>query len=152
MEKFFENNKIFIGIIIAAFIIGGFIYFSNKPDPTFLPAGGSEAIETPKTSSVLPKISKCIDYTEAREYIGEQGCITGKVDHVFTSNKGNNFLNFCANYKTCPFSAVIFNSDAHKFSNIKSYGGKTLEITGLIKNYQGRAEIIINDPSQVKIK
>jgi len=107
--------------------------------------------ETPKTPEQPPQ-SKCIPYTEAGKYIGEYGCVTGKVDHVYTSNKGNNFLDFCPHYKTCPFSAVIFSSDAYKFSNIKGFRGKTVEITGLIKTYQGRAEIIINSPDQIKIK
>ena len=150
MTKFFTNNKILIGIIIAAFIIGGFIYLANKPTTTLPPTTEKEMTETQLPETLPP--SKCINYTEAGKHIGESGCVTGKVDYVYTSSKGNNFLNFCPNYKTCPFSAVIFNSDAYKFSNIKGYGGKTVEITGLIKTYEGRAEIIINDPSQIKIK
>lgn len=148
MKQFFQNNKIFIGIIIAALIIGGFIYLGNKPATTPPPTTENETISPPET----PPSSECINYTKAGEHIGEYGCVTGKVDNVFTSDKGNNFLNFCPNYKTCPFSAVIFNTDAYKFSNIKGYDGKTVEITGLIKTYQGRAEIIINDPSQIKTK
>ena len=158
MKQFFRNNKIFIGIIIAAFIIGGFIYLSQRPVSTTLPVastgGGSETGTVKKTpgSSGSPQASECIDYTEAGRHVGEYACVIGKVDNIYTSSKGNNFLNFCPNYKTCPFSAIIFSSDTHKFSNIKGYEGKTVDITGLIKTYQGRAEIIINDPTQIKIK
>lgn len=148
MKQFFQNNKIFIGIIIAALIIGGFIYLGNKPATTPPSTTENETISPPE----IPPSSECINYTKAGEHIGEYGCVMGKVDNVFTSNKGNNFLNFCPNYKTCPFSAVIFNTDAYKFSNIKGYRGKTVEIIGLIKTYEGRAEIIINDPNQIKIK
>jgi len=150
MKQFFEKSKIFIGIIIAVFVIGGSIYLVNKPTagPPSTTGGETTGESPPETLGA----SECIDYTKAGEHIGEHGCVTGRVDHVFTSDKGNNFLNFCPNYKTCPFSAVIFNTDANKFSNIKGYGGKMVEITGLIKTYQGRAEIIINDPSQIKIK
>jgi len=31
-------------------------------------------------------------------------------------------------------------------------GGKTADITGIIKNYKNRPEIILNDPNQVKVK
>ncbi|PIP17367.1 MAG: hypothetical protein COX44_00290 [Candidatus Portnoybacteria bacterium CG23_combo_of_CG06-09_8_20_14_all_37_13] len=33
MKAFFEKNKICISIIIGAFILGGFIYLSNQPNP-----------------------------------------------------------------------------------------------------------------------
>ena len=151
MKQFFESNKIFIGIIIAAFIIGGFIYLSHKPVSTIVLPNKKGVIEN-STPVKSPKVLKCIDYTKASNYVGEYSCVRGKIDHVYTSRKGNNFLNFCASYKTCPFSAVIFSSDNYKFSNIKSYSKKTVEISGLIKTYKGRAEIIINDPSQIKVK
>ena len=32
MKHFFKKNKIFIGIIIAGFIIGGFVYLSKPKD------------------------------------------------------------------------------------------------------------------------
>jgi len=155
MKQFFKDNKIFIGIIISAFIVGGFIYFSQRPVSTIFPLNSTSSeggtVETPDTSN-SPQTSECINYTEAGKHVGEYSCVVGEVDHVYISKRGNNFLNFCFNYKTCPFSAVIFSSDVHKFSNIKTYNGKKVEITGLIKTYKGRAEIIINDPSQIKIK
>jgi endonuclease YncB( thermonuclease family) len=83
--------------------------------------------------------------------VGEFACVSGKIDHIFTSQKGTVFLNFCTDYKTCPFGAVIFDSDAHKFPNPKQYEGRTVQITGLISSYQGRPEIILKDSSQIKI-
>jgi hypothetical protein len=84
--------------------------------------------------------------------VGEYACVAGRVDHVYTSKKGTIFINFCPDYKTCPFGAVIFGSDAYKFPNPNQYEGKTVEITGLIRSYQGRPEIALNDPGQIKIK
>ena len=150
MQTFFEKNKIFIGIILAAFIIGGFVYLSNRPAQTPFPTIGGEAtIETPETPTPSPQ---CISYKEAGSYVGEYKCVTGKVDNVYTSAKGNTFLNFCPDYRTCPFFSVIFSSDSYKFPNLKQYQGKTVEITGLIKTYQGRVEIILNDANQIKVK
>ncbi len=156
MDQFFKENKTFIAIILAAFIIGGFIYLSNRSSQLSVPLNKNfveqNSFYGENTDRFRTSNLRCIDYTEAQDHIGEYTCVRGRVDHVYTSKKGNNFLNFCPDYRTCPFSAVIFNSDAYKFSDIKSYSGKVVEITGLIKTYKGRAEIIINDPNQIKIK
>ncbi|MEK6953090.1 MAG: hypothetical protein AABX29_08825 [Nanoarchaeota archaeon] len=150
MNDFFEKNKTFIGIIIGALIIGGFIYLSNSPSNS--PSQNNQRFNPDSVPSIPSQTGSVIDYTEASKYVGEYKTVRGKVDNVFISNKNNSFLNFCPNYKTCSFSATIFSSDASKFSNIRGYEGKTVEITGLIKTYQGRPEIIINDPNQIKIK
>lgn len=165
INTFLKQNKNFFAIVLAGTLISGAIYFSNKSDPrsesllkqdipVVLQDTTQNSFESSFNKSQLQSESNdfCINYRDAKSYVGEYKCVTGTVDNVFISKKSNNFLNFCPNYKTCPFSAVIFNSDAYKIPNVKSYGGKTVEITGLIKTYQGRAEIIINDPNQIKIK
>lgn len=152
MNAFFEKNKTFLGIIIGALIIGGFIYFSRSPMPSSSPIYQPSAPTSQNETQQQPETQKgsVIDFKEASNHIGEYATVQGRIDNVFTSSKGNTFLNFCPNYKTCPFSATIFNSDSYKFSNLKQYQGRTVEITGLIKTYQGHAEIIINDPNQIK--
>jgi len=158
MNFFFQRNKTFVGIIIAALIIGGSIYLSNSRKSS---EGGRSAylntnvdvFRTKNSDSTLKSESSIvINFNEAPKYIGEYITVAGKVDNVYTSLKGNSFINFCSNYKTCPFFAVIFNSDSYKFPNIKQYQGKTVQITGVIKTYRGRAEIIISNPNQIKIK
>lgn len=153
MNSFFEKNKTFLGIVMGALIIGGFIYLSRSPAP----APSSNQLSIPNSETQPPasqpetqQTGSAIDFREASNHIGEYATVRGRVDNVFTSSKGNTFLNFCPNYRSCPFSATIFNSDSYKFGNLKQYQGRTVEITGLIKTYQGRAEIIINDPSQIK--
>jgi endonuclease YncB( thermonuclease family) len=141
MKDFFEKNKVPVTIIVAAFIIAASIWLSKRPAQQQLP----------KTAEPPQHPATHIDYTEAPNHIGEYACVSGKIDHVYTSQKGTIFLNFCPDYKTCSFGAVIFVTDAYKFSNPKQYEGQTVEITGLIKSYQGRPEIILNDPGQIKI-
>jgi DNA/RNA endonuclease YhcR with UshA esterase domain len=154
MKDFFEKNKIPISIIAAAFIIAGSIWLSNKP--ALVRQGESGRQPTPQqltgTAKPINQSAVNIDYTQSPDHIGEYACVTGKVDHVYTSQKGTIFINFCSDYKTCPFVAVIFASDADKFSNPAQYGGKTVEISGLVRTYQGQAEIILNDPAQIEIK
>jgi len=155
MKDFFEKNKIPITIIVAAFIIAGSIWLSNRP-ASIRPQSGSDRKLTPqqlpRTAEPLQQPTIRINYNEASEHVGEYACVTGRVDHVYTSQRGTIFINFCPDYKTCPFGAAIFGSDAYKFPKPNQYEGKTVEITGLIRSYQGRPEIVLNDPGQIKIK
>jgi len=144
MKDFFEKNKVPVTIIVAAFLIAASIWLSKRPAST-----GPQ--QPPRTAEPLQHPTIRIDYTEAPNHVGEYACVSGKIDHVYISQKGTIFLNFRPDYKTSPFGAAIFGSDAYKFSNPKQYEGETVEITGLIRSYQGRPEIVLNDPGQIKI-
>ncbi len=89
--------------------------------------------------------------TEAINHIGEFASIKGKVYQVYISSRGNIFLNIDVIYPDNPFTAVIFKSDADKFPNIKSLEGKTIIITGQIKLYRNKPEIILKSQNQIKI-
>ncbi len=93
----------------------------------------------------------CVDFQQARSHAGETGCISGYMLRAYTSKTGNTFLDFCADYRTCPFSSVIFASDRGKFGNLEMLAGREVQIRGLISTYQGRAEIIIHDPWQIRV-
>jgi len=152
MNAFFEKNKTFLGIIIGALIIGAFIYLSRSPastpspDQSYTPTESKSSASQPETQQT----GSTIDFKEASSHIGEYATVRGRIDNVFTSSKGNVFLNYCKDYRSCPFSVTIFQSDSYKFGNLKQYEGRTIEVSGLVKTYQGRAEIIVNDPSQIK--
>ncbi|OGG78367.1 hypothetical protein A3A36_01355 [Candidatus Kaiserbacteria bacterium RIFCSPLOWO2_01_FULL_52_12b] len=90
-----------------------------------------------------------IDYTEAPKHVGEYASVRGTLVDAYTSASGTVFLDFCKNYKTCPFSGVIFADDAQKFGNLSRYAGSVVTLTGKIASYQGKAEIILSDPSQI---
>jgi DNA/RNA endonuclease YhcR with UshA esterase domain len=155
MKDIFEKNKIPITIIVAAFIIAGSIWLSNRSASIRPQIGGDRGLtpqQLPRTAEPLQQPTIHINYTEASDHVGEYACVTGRIDHVYTSQKGTIFINFCPDYKTCPFGAAIFASDAYKFPNPNQYEGKTVEITGLIRSYQGRPEIDLNDTGQIKIK
>lgn len=89
------------------------------------------------------------DYTEAPNHIGEYASVRGTVVQVYKSNKNTTFFDYCANYRGCQFSAVIFASAAGNFNNPSHYQGQQITVTGQIKSYQGRAEIILDTPNQI---
>jgi len=113
--------------------------------PSVFSASGSASLQEASFSS-------CFSLEEASQHIGEEACVEGKLDHLYISQTETTFFNFCPNYQKCPFQAVIFASRAGAFSDLEKYEGENIQIFGLIKTYQGKAEIIIDDPSQIKIK
>lgn len=140
------NKNILIPVTVASFIIGLFIYLGeNKRSPEYV----VDNIPKAQVSESLP--SSCLDINDVANFVAQEKCVRGKIEKVFISKSGTIFLDFCQDYKTCPFTAVIFKSDSAKFENIKELNGKTIELTGLIKTYKGQPEIIINEPSQIKI-
>lgn len=92
----------------------------------------------------------CVDFHEAGAHTGQTGCISGRVERVYVSRAGNAFLDFCQDYQACPFTSVIFSPDRSKFGDLDSLGGKQVELRGPIIVYQGRAEIILHDPQQIR--
>lgn len=92
----------------------------------------------------------CVDFRDVAPHVGETGCVSGRVLRVYTSRSGTTFFDFCADYRNCPFASVVFASDQSKFGNLQTLTGRVIEIRGAITVYQGRAEIIIRDPDQIR--
>ncbi len=99
--------------------------------------------------TAVPTSAGTIDYTDASKHIGETASVRGTLIDAHTASSGTVFLDFCKSYKSCPFSAVIFASDVQKFGDLSSYAGTSVTITGTITSYQGTAEIVLSDPSQL---
>jgi len=102
-------------------------------------------------SSTPGVIQGTYDYTEAKDHVGEYAAVTGRVVKVYASKNGTTFFDYCTKYAGCPFSAVVFSDDLSKFDNVSQYQGQTITIAGSITSYQGTAEIVLSDPSQVSL-
>jgi PLD-like domain len=89
------------------------------------------------------------DFTQAPTHIGERASVRGRLIDAYRSARGTVFLDFCANYKGCSFSGVIFADDAGKFGRLSRYVGRTVSLTGVISSYRGRAEIKLSAPDQL---
>ena len=96
---------------------------------------------------------KVIGACQAGNYYGKEMIVEGKVADGYRSKTNTVFLNFEKPYPNQCFSAVIFSSDLYKFvQNPEDYYlGKTVRIIGEVKEYQGRPEIILENPSQIEI-
>jgi hypothetical protein len=92
----------------------------------------------------------CIPITEARQHIGKTRCVTGKVVKVTRIPSGTHFLNFCQDYRTCPFQVVVFRGDLKHVGDVRQLEGRIIQIHGDIKDYDGRPEIVLKHASQLK--
>jgi len=90
----------------------------------------------------------CIPFDQAPKHIGETHCVTGKVIRVQASRKAH-YLDFCEDYRPCPFSIVIFSHDIKNVGDVRQLAGKVIEIRGEIKEYNDRAEIILDSRKQL---
>ncbi len=90
---------------------------------------------------------------QAKNYIGKEKIVEGKIVDTYKSKSNNVFLNFELPYPNQCFSAVIFNSSLENFppNPEKYYRGKTVRVKGVIKDYKGRAEIILENSEQIEI-
>lgn len=109
----------------------------------------SRLLEKYKGSPVAASSTRTYDYTDAPRHIGEYAFVRGTLRRVYTSASGTVFLDFCRNYRTCPFSAVIFSDNASKFHDLSRYVGQSVTLSGTITSHRGRAEIKLSDPSQI---
>lgn len=91
----------------------------------------------------------CVTIEQAAKKIGATACVKGKVVRVGQSRSGTYFLDFCDDWKKCPFTVVVFPRDVLNVGDVRKLEGKTIEVHGTIKQYKGRAEIILKDARQL---
>jgi DNA/RNA endonuclease YhcR with UshA esterase domain len=88
--------------------------------------------------------------SEAAAHVGETVTVRGTVANVYTSRAGNTFINFGRPYPNQVFTAVIFKERSRLFPNVHSLEGQEVRVTGEIRLYKGKPEIILESPSQLK--
>ena len=93
--------------------------------------------------------AQCVPFTEAGQHLGATRCVTGKVVKVTRSGQGTTFLNFCEDYRVCPFQVVVFRSDLPHVGDVRNLAGKTIEVHGKIEDYDGHSEIILRRARQL---
>lgn len=134
-----------LGIIVLASTLSALVAYRLGLRRSARPFSSS-----PAATSAAEMIG-CVDFRGAAEHTGKRGCVSGRVLRVFTSRAGNTFLDFCPDYRQCPFTGVVFAEDRESFGDLGSLWGKQVEIRGLITTYKGRAEIIIREPDQIRV-
>jgi DNA/RNA endonuclease YhcR with UshA esterase domain len=60
------------------------------------------------------------------------------------------FIDMGGVYPTNIFTAVIFSNHLSAFPDLRSLGGKTVDVTGAIRLHKGKPEIILNSADQLR--
>ncbi len=91
----------------------------------------------------------CLPFDQAQKHIGENQCITGKVVRVQAGSEGTHYLDFCDDYRLCTFTVVVFSYDLKNVGDVRQLAGKVVEIRGEVKEYDDRAEIVLESKKQL---
>ncbi len=94
---------------------------------------------------------KATDLASVKKLTGKAITFTGTVTKAFAP-KGNNLviLNFASDYKTA-VTAIVRQASFGGFPSLSSLEGKKVVVTGTVTEYQGRPEIELKTPSQIKL-
>jgi hypothetical protein len=98
-----------------------------------------------------------ITAAEAANHIGERRAVCGVVASAHFANHSRGqptFMNLDRPYPNQIFTVIIWGSDRDKFSNAPEtyYQGKAVCVTGTIKGYRGKPEIIVKNPDQIRLQ
>ena len=94
-----------------------------------------------------------IPAAKAKEHVGQDGTVCGKVadTRYLDSGKKPTFLNFDERYPNHTFTAVIIGENRAKFGEPeKDYRDKDICVTGKIEDFNGKPQIVVTEPQQIK--
>jgi hypothetical protein len=91
------------------------------------------------------------DLDGAHRALGQAGAFKGTVTQLFEERDGDLvILDFDKNYRTA-LTAIVRNTDFPKFPDLKALEGKEIVVSGKFTDYQGRAQIELTEPTQIKL-
>ena len=101
--------------------------------------------------AVAPAAAADIPAGQAAAHAGQTATVIGVLSNVHTGANQMTFLDIGGVYPNNIFSAVMFPNRAQPAPNFTPLIGKTVAITGQIKIYNGKPEIVLRSSSQVKL-
>jgi TonB family protein len=88
---------------------------------------------------------------EAAQHVGEEVVVRGKIEQIVTALTMTTHINFGGRYPDQVFTGKIFKASQGLFMGVKSYEGKVAEVQGVVRMYKGKPEIMISQPSQLRL-
>jgi len=89
-----------------------------------------------------------IPASEAKNHIGERATVYGKVYQSKLTRTGTAMLDIGGAYPNEQFSVVEFRAD-RDYHELAKLEGETISVTGTIKDYRGKPEIVIASPEEI---
>jgi hypothetical protein len=104
-----------------------------------------------KTDAAYQDARDAHDLDGAHKALGQTGSFKGTVTQLFEERDGDLvILDFDKNYRTA-LTAIVRNADFSKFPVLKALEGTEIVVSGKFTDYQGRAQIELTDPGQIKL-
>ena len=104
----------------------------------------------------LISFSQTVPLDSVINYQGKTITVCSKVQSTYVTkgDKKTTYLNFGNPYPNTTFTVVIFEGDLPNFKNTPSeyLKDKNVCITGKVKIYKGKPEMIVNKEEQIKIE
>ena len=104
----------------------------------------------PAPSKAKTSVPMKISAAEADTHYDQEMIVTGKVAQVTIRPKVT-FLNIDKPFPNSPFTVVIFHGHSSYFGDANDLKGKTIEIRGKIKDYNGKPEIALDNTNQLVV-
>jgi DNA/RNA endonuclease YhcR with UshA esterase domain len=109
---------------------------------SFMFAQNQGTNEPPKIAIVRAK--------SADFFYNQTATVTGKVAQV-TFRQKVVFLNLDEEYPKSPFTGIIFAADTNKFTDLMKLKGQNVGITGTVKQFENKPEIILTNANQLQV-
>ena len=91
-----------------------------------------------------------ISSTQAKDYVGSETTVTGKVVEVNLAERLIR-INFDKAFPAQTFTAVIFAAKTNLFPDIQKLKDQTVEVHGKIVNYRDRPQIVLTSTNQLNV-
>jgi hypothetical protein len=141
-----KTDKKILALRFAFVLLALFIVLNRAKAWFFAPAVSVRPVPVQND-----KITVKIDWQDAASHVGEYVQVDGKILSAYNSGKVC-LLNFHKDYKRY-ITIVIFPDKYYLFSSEpeKYFLNKTIRVSGLIKEYKGRPEIVVDEKGQLEV-
>lgn len=89
---------------------------------------------------------------QAAQFVGYSVTVEGVVSQVSKSRGGTTFINFGGRYPNHVFYGVIFKNSAGRFPGVHGLEGRVVAISGKVKLYKGKPQIILSSSGQIELR
>jgi hypothetical protein len=148
------------GVIAGILVIAGISHVSQHrniplPPDTGNSGGTQNPTPDPGTSPLPPPPSDkdangCYTPNTVRNHYDENACIDYNVGYTYEDYAGTKFIDQLVNYTAGFVGYVPYNSAAQGIY-LDQLQGKNIKVSGVITQYKGYPEIVINSLDQVRI-
>jgi len=119
-------------------------------------AGAQASRPVPAVAASQLSCAGAISWSQAKGHIGRVMTVRGRVAGTYyasSSNGSPTFLNLGVDYPSSSrFTVVVWGRDRHRFGTPeRRYAGRTICVRGVIRPYDGVAEIFASSPSQIAV-